>query len=154
VGSGNGRGWLLVSAQFLLLGLLVFGPSGGAWTVSDSLRGVGQALRVGGIVAIGLGALRLGRAASVHPAPTAAAVLHTDGLYRFVRHPIYSGVVLLAAGITVTNGGLFALGVFAALTVVLNTKARFEERLLMERFPGYADYALRTPRFVPFPRRR
>lgn len=153
-GSETRLGWLLVAAQFILLGILVLGPSGGAWTVSDSLRGAGEALRIAGLAAIALGVLRLGRGASVHPAPTAAAVLRTDGLYRFVRHPIYSGVLLLAAGITATNGGLVALGVFVALILVLNTKARFEERLLIERFPDYGNYARRTPRFVPSPRRR
>jgi protein-S-isoprenylcysteine O-methyltransferase Ste14 len=148
------RGWLLVAAQFGLLAVLVLGPSGEAWTVAGPLRTAGSALRPAGLAAVVLGALRLGRGASVHPAPTAVAVLRTEGLYRFVRHPIYGGVLLLAAGITATTGSLLAVAAFAVLVPVLHTKTRFEERLLAERFPDYATYARRTPRFVPFPRRR
>jgi protein-S-isoprenylcysteine O-methyltransferase Ste14 len=151
-GAGDARwGWVLVAAQFTLLGVLVLGPSGGIWRAAGWLPGLAQVLRVAGAMTIAVGALALGRGASVHPAPTSAAVLRTGGLYRFVRHPIYSGVLLLAAGITATNGGAGAVGAFLALILVLNTKARLEERLLRERFPGYADYARRTPRVVPFP---
>ncbi|MDH4160491.1 MAG: hypothetical protein OEV62_09560 [Actinomycetota bacterium] len=42
----------------------------------------------------------------------------------------------------------------AALTGLLHAKARYEESMLVERHPGYAEYAARTPRFVPYPRRR
>lgn len=107
-----------------------------------------------GIAAIVLGIVRLGRRARVHPAPGAAAVLRTDGPYRFVRHPIYSGVLVWAAGTAFSTASLVGVAAFAALTVTLNAKARLEERLLVQRFPDYADYARRTPRFVPFARGR
>src|SRR5713101_4029349 len=82
------RGWLLVTAQFGLLAVLVLGPSGEVWTVSGPLRTAGSVLRWAGFAAVALGALGLGRGFSVHPAPTGVAVLRTDGLYRVVRHPI------------------------------------------------------------------
>jgi protein-S-isoprenylcysteine O-methyltransferase Ste14 len=148
------HGWLLVTAQFGLLAVLVFGPSGDLWTVSGPLRTAGNLLRWAGLAAVVLGGLRLGRGFSVHPAPTAGAVLRTDGSYRVVRHPIYSGVLLLAAGIAATAGSLLAIVAFAFLVLVLSAKARFEERLLAERFPDYTAYARRTPRFVPFLRPR
>jgi protein-S-isoprenylcysteine O-methyltransferase Ste14 len=144
------RGWLLVTAQFGLLAVLVLGPSGQVWTVTGPLRTAGSVLRWAGLAAIVLGVLRLGRGFSVHPVPTAIAVLRTDGLYRVVRHPIYSGVLLLAAGMAATAGSFLAITAFAFLVLVLSAKARFEEGLLAERFPDYAAYARRTPRFVPF----
>jgi protein-S-isoprenylcysteine O-methyltransferase Ste14 len=144
------RGWLLVTAQFGLLAVLVLGPSGEVWTVSGPLRTAGSVLRWAGFAAVALGALGLGRGFSVHPAPTGVAVLRTDGLYRVVRHPIYSGVLLLAGGIAATAGSLLAITAFAFLVLLLSAKARFEERLLVERFPDYTAYARRTPRFVPF----
>ena len=42
----------------------------------------------------------------------------------------------------------------AALVVLINVKARWEERQLALRFTGYADYAARTRRFIPGPTRR
>jgi protein-S-isoprenylcysteine O-methyltransferase Ste14 len=155
VGSADRRrGWILVAAQFLLLAVIVIGPLDGGWSVPGPLHRTGTVLRWVGGAAIVVGALRLGRGVSVHPVPSRAAVLRTDGLYRFVRHPIYSGVLLLAAGITATSGSVAAAAALGALIVLLNTKARFEERLLLRRFPGYAVYAGRTPRFVPSLRRR
>jgi protein-S-isoprenylcysteine O-methyltransferase Ste14 len=101
-----------------------------------------------------IGAVRLGRAASVLPEPTSGAVLRTDGPYRLVRHPIYSGVLLFAAGIAATAGSVLAVLAFGALIVLLSVKARFEERLLTQRFAGYPAYARVTPRFVPGLRRK
>lgn len=85
----------------------------------------------------------------MHPEPSQEAVLKTGGLYRYVRHPIYSGVLLLGAGIALTSGSLIAAGAAVLLFIDLSIKARLEERFLRERFENYADYALRTPRFFP-----
>ncbi len=147
-------GWVLVGLQAGLLGLLVLDPGRSAWTVPVPLRVAGNVLRVSGAAAIVVAALRLGRSASVHPAPPAGAVLCTDGPYRFVRHPIYTGVLLLAAGIAATAGSILAITTFGALVAVLAVKARLEEGLLRRRFPGYANYAASTPRFLPRPTRR
>jgi protein-S-isoprenylcysteine O-methyltransferase Ste14 len=145
---------MLVGGQALLLAVLVLGPSGHAWKVPSPLRAAGQVLRWVGLAAVVIGALRLGRAASVHPEPTSRAALRTDGPYRFVRHPIYSGVLLFAAGIAATAGSVLAVLAFGALVGLLSVKARFEEGLLAQRFAGYAAYARVTPRFVPGLRRR
>ena len=147
-------GWMLVGGQAVLLVVLVFGPSGHAWKVPSPLRTAGQVMRWVGLAAVVIGALRLGRAASVHPEPTSRAALRTGGPYRFVRHPIYSGVLLFAAGIAATAGSVLAVLAFGALVGLLSLKARFEERLLARRFAGYAEYARVTPRFVPGLRRR
>jgi protein-S-isoprenylcysteine O-methyltransferase Ste14 len=151
--SDRRRGWALVALQFVLLAVIVVSP-GGVWAVPGTFRTVGTVMRVVGAAAIVAGALRLGRGLSVHPTPTESAVLRTDGPYRFVRHPIYSGVLLLATGITATSGSAAAVVAFAGLAVLLNVKARFEEVLLLRRFPDYGAYASRTPRFVPSFRRR
>lgn len=147
------RGWLLVAAQFALLGLLVLAPAGTAWTVPDRVRLVGTAGRILGVALIVLGAIRLGTAASVHPAPTEQAVLRTGGAYRYARHPIYTGVLVLAAAITITAASVLHVIAWMPLLGVLSVKARFEERLLAEHFPDYTAYANRTRRFVPLPTR-
>ncbi len=147
--SDRARGWMLVSAQFGLLAILVLVPAGSMWPLPPALRAIGTAGRVLGAVAIVVGALRLGPAASVHPAPTAGATLRTDGPYRYVRHPIYTGVLVLAAALVVTGRSPVHVAAWVALLGVFTVKARFEERLLRARFPDYAEYARRTGRFVP-----
>jgi protein-S-isoprenylcysteine O-methyltransferase Ste14 len=86
---------------------------------------------------------------SVLPEPRSGARLITTGPYAHVRHPLYVGLMLFAAGCAIGwNTPLHWLAA-AALVVVLGAKARREERLLRARFPDYAQYAARTPRFVP-----
>jgi protein-S-isoprenylcysteine O-methyltransferase Ste14 len=108
---------------------------------------------VGGAVVL-LGAASLGRGLTAAPLPNAHARLRTDGLYRLVRHPIYSGVLLCAGAYTAAVGGPATLVVLVLLVVHLNVKARWEERRLTRRFLGYPAYAARTPRFVPVRLRR
>jgi len=101
-----------------------------------------------------IGATGLGRGLTATPLPNAHAQLRTGGLYRYARHPIYSGLLLTMASITVASGSGFRLLALGALVLLLTVKARWEETHLIQRFAGYADYAARTPRFVPFRLRR
>jgi protein-S-isoprenylcysteine O-methyltransferase Ste14 len=66
------------------------------------------------------------------------------GPYRIVRHPIYSGVLLMLVGSTVFSARLAAVVVLAAACAGLWIKARSEERLLSERLPAYARYKNRV----------
>ena len=74
----------------------------------------------------------------------------SDGPYRIVRHPMYSGLVLM---MMVTG---FALGSYIAVVPglmkipLLVYRLLHEERALAKELPGYTDYCSRTPwRLVP-----
>jgi protein-S-isoprenylcysteine O-methyltransferase Ste14 len=76
-------------------------------------------------------------------------VLVTRGIYRYIRHPIYLGDVLLLTGFELAlNSWLFVLGFFIAMIVI--RQAFQEEELLSNAFPEYVEYRLRTKRFLPF----
>jgi protein-S-isoprenylcysteine O-methyltransferase Ste14 len=86
---------------------------------------------------------------AVTAAPRGDALLAT-GPYRWVRHPQYAATFLLIwAGVL---AHLSVLSVATGVVVVMVGSVRIvcEERLLRERFPGYAAYAARTRRLVPF----
>jgi protein-S-isoprenylcysteine O-methyltransferase Ste14 len=91
----------------------------------------------------------LGRGLTATPLPNEHAQLRTTGLYRFVRHPIYTGLLLTSAAFTAGTGSVTRLAVLALLVLLLTMKARWEEVRLARRFDGYAAYAAMTPRFVP-----
>jgi protein-S-isoprenylcysteine O-methyltransferase Ste14 len=74
-------------------------------------------------------------------------------VYGCVRHPIYTALLLGGAGVVLLGGRLTRAWVWLGLLVLLWGKTRLEERKLAARFPGYGDYAARTPRLVPDPRR-
>ena len=140
---------LLVAGQFVLIGILVLLPNRDDWPVPTALTVACSVATVLGLAVMVIGATGLGRGLTATPLPNAHAQLRTGGLYRYARHPIYSGLMLLMASITVASGSVLRLLTLAALVLLLNGKARWEETRLAQRFEGYADYAARTPRFVP-----
>ena len=140
---------LLVGAQFALLATLAGLPRRSDWPVSAGLRRAGIVVAAGGAGIAALGSTELGRGLTAVPLPNEHAELRTGGLFRLVRHPIYSGVLMAATGRTLMLGNRWAVVALAALMALLHGKSRFEERHLATRFPGYAEYAARTPRFIP-----
>ena len=138
----------------MLIGVLLVLPKGDAWPVPTALTVACTAATVLGLAVMLIGATGLGRGLTATPLPNAHAQLRTGGLYRYARHPIYSGLMLLMAAVTVAAGSVLRLLTLAALVLLLNVKARWEETRLAQRFEGYADYAARTPRFVPLRWRR
>ena len=144
---------LLVAGQFVLIGILVLLPGRHDWPVPAPLKVACSIATVVGLAVMVIGATGLGRGLTATPLPNANAKLRTGGLYRYARHPIYSGLLLTMASITVASGSVFRLLTLGVLVLLLTVKARWEETRLMQRFEGYADYAARTPRFVPRLRR-
>jgi protein-S-isoprenylcysteine O-methyltransferase Ste14 len=141
--------WALVALQFVLLGLLVLLPFRSDWPVPGWLVAVAVAAGAVGLVVMLVGANALGRGLTAAPLPNVHARLRTDGLYGHVRHPIYSGLLLVGAAIAAVSGSGLRLAVYVLLVGLLTVKARWEEERLRRRFPDYAAYAARTPRFVP-----
>ncbi|WP_200943820.1 MULTISPECIES: isoprenylcysteine carboxylmethyltransferase family protein [unclassified Rhizobium] len=68
----------------------------------------------------------------------------TSGPYAFVRHPGYSGALMLSAGITLALGSWWALLPAAAAGAILVLRTRWEDALLHSGLEDYADYARRV----------
>lgn len=77
-----------------------------------------------------------------------SAQLVTNGLYRYVRHPLYTfGLLLIWLSPTMTINSLI---VFIGLTIYILVGAYFEERKLLREFGrSYADYRYVTPMLIP-----
>lgn len=76
----------------------------------------------------------------VAPEPKAGGQLITSGLYQWLRHPIYTGMVLLFVGLFLRKPTV-AVGIASAVIITfLFAKAQFEEQLLQERYPDYLQY--------------
>lgn len=142
-------GWTLVVVQFGLLLVLVLLPRREASPVAVA---VGLALVVAGAV-LGLAAgRRLGRALTPTPVPIAGAGLRTDGTYRFVRHPIYSAVLLMVVGYVVAVGSAWSAACALALVVFFWSKSRWEDGLLRAEYGQEWDrWAERTGALLPRP---
>jgi protein-S-isoprenylcysteine O-methyltransferase Ste14 len=153
---GDRRGLALgvVAVQAGLLLAFFLAPRRHDWAVTGWLAAAGSAAVVAGFGVLVVAAANLGRSLTALPTPTARATLRTGGLYRFVRHPIYSGLLALVFGGAVTSGSVVKLGLAVALLGLLARKAAWEEDMLRRRYADYEQYARRTPRFVPRFRRR
>jgi protein-S-isoprenylcysteine O-methyltransferase Ste14 len=101
---------------------------------------VGTALSFCGIVLIALGWRRIHRAEG----------LVTDGLYRWMRHPQYTGIFLFTFGWILHWPSLVTLLLWPVLIAAYVWLARAEERQAKAEFgDAWDDYAGRTARFIP-----
>jgi protein-S-isoprenylcysteine O-methyltransferase Ste14 len=74
----------------------------------------------------------------------------SSGPYAFVRHPMYSGIMLFFAGVPLLLGSWWGVAIAPVFAVLFTIRARIEERALVEGLPDYADYAARVRyRLVP-----
>ncbi len=142
-------GWMWVVGQGVLLGALILWPSGDDWSRPATLLGIAGALFFFGLGLIAISALGLGSALTPTPVPTRSGQLTTSGLYRLVRHPIYTGVLLTVTGITLRSGNWVHVAIAVATYIYFDRKAAWEEHRLQERYPGYRSYAARTGKFIP-----
>jgi protein-S-isoprenylcysteine O-methyltransferase Ste14 len=119
--------------------------------VLEPLRWIGLALTVAGI-AFSLWAIAtLGRHYDLELEIHRDHELVRTGPYRFVRHPVYTGLALHFAGACLATGNLlFIAGTLLVTYPALYLRARTEERLLRERFGAeYDEYARRVGMLVP-----
>ncbi len=77
--------------------------------------------------------------------------LVTTGVYRYIRHPQYTGLLLLSLGMMVEWATLPLLIMFPVMVRMYTRLARREERDMIEEFGGaYKQYMDSTKMFVPF----
>ncbi len=77
--------------------------------------------------------------------------LITSGLYNYVRHPIYTGILLMILGTALFVGTASAGIGFLIMLVAIGFKLRAEEELLSEHFPReYPRYKSRTKALIPY----
>jgi len=74
-----------------------------------------------------------------------------SGPYALARHPIYTGLLVMALGTAINYGRAVGFALLVALCAALWWKAREEERIMSEHFPeAYADYRARVHAIIPF----
>ena len=150
----RGEWYLVVQAGLFLL--LIFGPHTCRWITTwnatfswiGSLGG-GVLFLLGILIAV-TGTVNLGKNLTPLPLPRENATLIMTGAYRFVRHPIYSGITFMAFGWGLWRQSWMTIGYALLLFAFFDIKLRLEERLLAERFQEYAEYRKRVRKLLPF----
>ena len=77
--------------------------------------------------------------------------LRTNWLYRFVRHPLYFGAILIAIGVPVSVASMKGFLVMLLLIPIVLIRIRLEEKMLIEAFGDeYRNYMKTTKKLFPF----
>jgi protein-S-isoprenylcysteine O-methyltransferase Ste14 len=147
----HGEGWVVIQVGLLgLVGLTgSLGPALGGPTRAVVAAG-GLLLVVLGTVLATRGLVDLRAALTPMPRPRADAPLVETGAYARVRHPVYGGIVLASIGWALLTASPAALAAALVLLGFFRLKSEREEAWLRERYPGYAAYAARTRRMIPW----
>jgi protein-S-isoprenylcysteine O-methyltransferase Ste14 len=138
---------LSVILAFAIAGALRPGSPAGHSVI---LATAGAALFTGGIALAVWARLHLGRNWGMPTTQRAEPELVTTGPYRFVRHPIYSGLLTAMLGTALVDN-LLGLIVVAVLVAYFYYSGTVEERNLAATFPqAYPEYKSRTKMLIPF----
>jgi protein-S-isoprenylcysteine O-methyltransferase Ste14 len=151
----SGRGGAWVVGQAILFVLFIVSVIGGS-AVPD-VPGILFAQIVGVLVALGGSALTVwsvvyhGSRLTPFPKPNDGQPLIDQGPYRYVRHPMYSGIIAFTLGVGLAYANPVTILSSFAFTVFFVAKCGHEEELLVEEIPGYRQYRSRVPwRLIPF----
>lgn len=140
-------GWILVLAQFGLLIALVL--------ISDqphpypALYLAGRTVAIFALVLLVVAAFFLRPSLTALPEPKANAPFITSGVYRYIRHPMYSALILFALGASLYKWSFLALATALGLFGVLNVKYRYEDSLLRAKWPAALDYQNKVGALFP-----
>lgn len=145
----HGLGTALVAAQFTLLGLLA---AMALPRILDAQASPGAWAMAAAGALLGAWALSCNRPGNfnVRPEPRAGGRLVQSGPYRWIRHPMYTSVMLGGAACAWAAASAWSALALALLVATLVIKATLEERWMLLEHSGYESYRAGTWRFMPF----
>jgi protein-S-isoprenylcysteine O-methyltransferase Ste14 len=155
-GSQRDRGslfvlWGTISGSMTAAGFMPFLEPKAAFVVPHWLSYAAMALMIAGLMVRWIAIVSLGKAFSVNVAIRNAQTLYRSGLYRIVRHPSYSGMLICFSAIAIVEQNWISSAVVLLLpTAALLYRIHVEEKALNEAFGvQYAEYSKATMRLIP-----
>lgn len=154
--TSRSSGYYAVAQSALLCGfagvfILDTGPD---LLVRGTTATIGTALCAAGLALMLLAFVSIGGTIQIAPVPRPGRQLVTNGVYGVFRHPIYTAIVFLAAGLFLRKPTLLVALAGAVVVVFLVFKVRIEEQLLRAAYAEYAAYRRRTWGLIPWFRSR
>ncbi len=140
-----GHSELLVGLQFGLIGAMtLYATDGRLESEAVVLFLIGAAIGLAAIYAHPRGNF------NIRPDIKSQCTLIKHGIYRHIRHPMYTSVMVMGGGVALLRNDTVMWAMWAALVSVLILKAKREERLWSERDACYRDYMCQSKRFIPY----
>ncbi|MDG2432333.1 isoprenylcysteine carboxylmethyltransferase family protein [Flavobacterium sp.] len=137
---------ILVSIQFVLFGFYTIDFD---WSLGFSyfFKTIGLSFSIIGFLIALLAVLQLNKNISPFPTPKENAVLLENGLFKYVRHPIYTGIIFMLMGYSVYQNSIYKLCITGLLMLLFYIKTDYEENQLIKKFPEYIFYKRKTGKF-------
>ena len=139
------RSIVLVTVQFAcLLFIALSGPllaRNPLWLLAE-LAGI--ALGVWAILAMRIGNL------NITPEVRPAAQFVRRGPYRYIRHPMYSALLLASLALVMDSYSALRLAIWLLLLLDIAMKLTYEEHMLERAFAEYSSYRHETKRLIPY----
>ncbi len=87
---------------------------------------------------------------TVMPDPGMNFKIISDGPYRLIRHPMYASLFLFLFPLVIYHITFLKVAIFILFAINQVLKLRYEEKIITDKFPRYADYMQKTWRLVPY----
>lgn len=93
--------------------------------------------------------LQLSTNLSPFPKPRKNAHLKINGVYKYIRHPMYSGIIIFLFFLSLYFASGYKIAIVFLLLTLFWFKSEYEEEQLCLKYPNYRDYRQDTGRFFP-----
>jgi protein-S-isoprenylcysteine O-methyltransferase Ste14 len=140
---------MFVGIQLLLFTGYVLVPALLNMKVNQITKIAGLALLITGTGIFLAGLYQLRKSLTPFPSVRPDGRLVTNGIYHFIRHPLYTGIIAGLFGYGLYYGNAGKIIIVAMLVVLFYFKSIYEERMLLVAYPDYGQYRRLTGRFLP-----
>lgn len=145
----NQKDIFFVGMQIILFAAYIFKPDFLNTEFRIGIKLLGSILFALGMFVVLIAIIQLNKNLTVFPTPKKNSNLVSTGLYKYIRHPIYTGIILVTIGFGFYSDSVYRLMVGLLLFVLFYFKSKYEEEKLKKVFPEYSDYMKTTGRFFP-----
>lgn len=142
--------YIFVSIQLLLFVLYWWHPEPVSSVLTFIWKYIGVVLGLMGLILITFAFIQLNRNLTMLPTPVKNATLITTGVFKYIRHPIYSGIFLVALGYAMIILSFDHIMIALLILLLFEIKSNYEEKKLTAYFPDYIQYKSVTGKFFPF----
>ncbi len=141
--------WVVI--QLLLFAIiLLLAQMETAWIEEKILRFLFAGIFFLGLIMCLTGVGALNKNLTAFPTPKKDARLQKTGIYRLIRHPMYSGIMLCVPSYALLSGNMAMLVMSVIVMIFFAKKAQNEETKLVKIYSDYSEYQQKTKQFIPF----
>jgi protein-S-isoprenylcysteine O-methyltransferase Ste14 len=146
--NANIKDFFIVLLQLSFLALFVLIGQWNARFMDPYIQIVGYLSILFGFLVFLLGIYQLRTYISIFPTPVRDGELITTGIYKYIRHPMYTGLFFVLIGYGAVSLNFYRLLIAIVIILIVLEKVEYEENRLMEKYRKYKDYKVKTGKFI------